>query len=248
MGDRRIGVIINGATGRMGTTQHMANLLAIAAEGGLKLDNGDRLIPDLLLVGRDAGRLAKLAAAHGKQRWTTNLDEALAGAGPDLHGLRRHGRSSQARPPGHRSGQAHPYREADGAHGRRSDGAGAAGRPRRPQAWRHPGQAVPARLRQAAVGQQVGVLRPHPVGEDRCRLVDLRRHRAGMPAPELELPEVRGRRPRARYDGALALHDRSAGGAGHRCLRADEHGHPASGSTKTGDATPSTPRTRTTPC
>jgi predicted dehydrogenase len=79
MGDRRIGVIINGATGRMGTTQHMANLLAIAAEGGLKLGNGDRLIPELLLVGRDAGRLAKLAAAHGNQRWTTNLHEALAG-------------------------------------------------------------------------------------------------------------------------------------------------------------------------
>jgi predicted dehydrogenase len=79
MGDRRIGVIINGATGRMGTTQHMANLLAIAAEGGLKLADGDRLIPDLLLVGRDAGRLTKLAAAHGNQRWTTNLDEALAG-------------------------------------------------------------------------------------------------------------------------------------------------------------------------
>jgi predicted dehydrogenase len=79
MGDRRIGVIINGATGRMGTTQHMANLLAIAAEGGLQLNNGDRLIPELLLVGRDAGRLAKLAAAHGKQRWTTNLEEALAG-------------------------------------------------------------------------------------------------------------------------------------------------------------------------
>ena len=76
MGDRRIGVIINGATGRMGTTQHMANLLAIAAEGGLKLGNGDRLIPELMLVGRDAGRLAKLAAAHGNQRWTTKLEEA----------------------------------------------------------------------------------------------------------------------------------------------------------------------------
>jgi predicted dehydrogenase len=43
------------------------------------LGNGDRLIPDLLLVGRDAGRLAKLATAHGNQRWTANLDEALAG-------------------------------------------------------------------------------------------------------------------------------------------------------------------------
>ena len=79
MGDRRIGVIINGATGRMGTTQHMANLLAIAAEGGLPLANGDRLIPELMLVGRDARRMAELAAEHGNQRWTTKLDEALAG-------------------------------------------------------------------------------------------------------------------------------------------------------------------------
>ena len=79
MGERRIGIIINGATGRMGTTQHMANLLAIAAEGGLGLRNGDRLIPELLLVGRDAGRLQALAAAHGNPRWTTSLAEALAG-------------------------------------------------------------------------------------------------------------------------------------------------------------------------
>ncbi len=80
MTDHRIGVIINGATGRMGTTQHMANLLAIAAEGGLTLRNGDRLIPELLLVGRDAARLKGLAAAHGGQRWTTSLDEAFAGS------------------------------------------------------------------------------------------------------------------------------------------------------------------------
>ena len=79
MANIHIGVIINGATGRMGTTQHMAHLLAIASEGGLKLKNGDRLIPELMLVGRDATRLAALAAAHGVKRWTTSLDEALAG-------------------------------------------------------------------------------------------------------------------------------------------------------------------------
>jgi predicted dehydrogenase len=79
MVERRIGIIINGATGRMGSTQHMSNLLAIAAEGGLKLRNDDRLLPDLLLVGRDADRLSALAAAHGGLRWTTNLAEALAG-------------------------------------------------------------------------------------------------------------------------------------------------------------------------
>src|SRR6476659_2075041 len=79
MADHRSGVIINGATVRMGTTQHMANLLAIAAEGGLPLRNGDRLVPDLMLVGRDSNRLAALASAHSGLRWTTNLAEALAG-------------------------------------------------------------------------------------------------------------------------------------------------------------------------
>jgi len=76
MSECRIGVIVNGATGRMGTT-HTANLLAIAGEGGLRLRNGDRLIPELLLVGRDAGRLKALA---GEGRWTTSLDEALSGS------------------------------------------------------------------------------------------------------------------------------------------------------------------------
>ena len=79
MANIHIGVIINGATGRMGTTQHMAHLLGIAKEGGLKLKNGDRLIPELTLVGRNADSIKALAAAHGIKRATTNLDEALAG-------------------------------------------------------------------------------------------------------------------------------------------------------------------------
>lgn len=79
MAERKIGIIINGATGRMGTVQHMGNLLAIAQEGGLPLANGDRLVPELLLVGRDAKTLSALAAAHGNQRWTTSLEEAFAG-------------------------------------------------------------------------------------------------------------------------------------------------------------------------
>jgi predicted dehydrogenase len=77
--ERQIGVIINGATGRIGTTQHLRNLMAIRADGGLLLGNGDRLVPDPLLVGRDATRLAALAAANGGLRWTADLDAALAG-------------------------------------------------------------------------------------------------------------------------------------------------------------------------
>lgn len=79
MAERRIGIVINGATGRIGTTQHVRHLVDIRNDGGLALAGGDRLVPDLLLAGRDAGRLAALAAAHGGLRWTTDLDAALAG-------------------------------------------------------------------------------------------------------------------------------------------------------------------------
>jgi predicted dehydrogenase len=52
--------------------------MAIRKEGGLVLGNGGRVVPDLLLVGRDAGRLAAAARAVGADRWTTDLDAALA--------------------------------------------------------------------------------------------------------------------------------------------------------------------------
>ena len=44
MATRTLGVIIDGATGRLGTTQHLRSLLAIRAEGGLRLGNGDVLM------------------------------------------------------------------------------------------------------------------------------------------------------------------------------------------------------------
>ncbi len=75
---RRIGVIINGATGQMGTRQHLRNLMDIHAEGGLTLRNGDRMLPVPLLVGRNAETIEALATANGGLRATTDLAEALA--------------------------------------------------------------------------------------------------------------------------------------------------------------------------
>jgi predicted dehydrogenase len=77
MPTQTIGIIVNGATGRIGSTQHLANaLVPIRREGGLAV-GGDRIVPRLLLVGRDAGRLAQIAAAHGITEWSTDLDAAL---------------------------------------------------------------------------------------------------------------------------------------------------------------------------
>ena len=79
MTTQTIGIIVNGATGRIGSTQHLANaLIPIIAEGGLALHDGDRLVPRLLLLGRDAGRLAAVARAHQLAHWTTDLAGALA--------------------------------------------------------------------------------------------------------------------------------------------------------------------------
>src|SRR5258708_38831989 len=78
MAEQRLGVIMNGVTGRMGTNQHLArSVMAIRKEGGVRLVDGTRGIPDPILVGRNAEKLKKLAAEHGVERWTTDLDEAL---------------------------------------------------------------------------------------------------------------------------------------------------------------------------
>ena len=81
MTKQTIGIIVHGATGRIGSTQHLANaLLPIINEGGLALGN-DRLLPRLLLVGRDAERLAAVARAHNVADWSTDLNAALASRG-----------------------------------------------------------------------------------------------------------------------------------------------------------------------
>jgi predicted dehydrogenase len=79
MADQRIGIIMHGVTGRMGMNQHLIrSILAIRAQGGVTLSNGDRVVPDPILVGRNADKIERLAKAHGVERWTADLDAALA--------------------------------------------------------------------------------------------------------------------------------------------------------------------------
>ena len=75
----RVGIVMNGVTGRMGTNQHLVrSICAIRAQGGVPLPDGRVVVPDPILVGRNADRVAALAKAHGDLRWTTDLDAALA--------------------------------------------------------------------------------------------------------------------------------------------------------------------------
>jgi len=78
MAVHRLGIIMNGITGRMGLNQHLIrSIVAIRAQGGVTLKNGDRMMPDPILVGRNAEKIEGLAKRFGIERWTTDLDKAL---------------------------------------------------------------------------------------------------------------------------------------------------------------------------
>ena len=79
MASQRIGIIMHGITGRMGYNQHLVrSILAIQEQGGVTLANGDRVMPDPILVGRNFEKVSALAARHGIKRVAKDLDAALA--------------------------------------------------------------------------------------------------------------------------------------------------------------------------
>ena len=79
MAVQRLGVIMHGVTGRMGYNQHLVrSIAALRAAGGVALPNGDRAMPDPILVGRNADKLAEIARRHDIARYTTDLGAALA--------------------------------------------------------------------------------------------------------------------------------------------------------------------------
>ena len=75
---KRVGIIMHGVTGRMGMNQHLIrSILEIRKQGGVALKDGSRLMPDPILVGRNAAKVRELAKQHGIERWTDDLDKAL---------------------------------------------------------------------------------------------------------------------------------------------------------------------------
>jgi predicted dehydrogenase len=75
----KVGVIMNGVTGRMGANQHLVrSIVAIREQGGVRIAGGEVIWPEPILVGRSEPKLRALAEAHGLERWTTDLAECLA--------------------------------------------------------------------------------------------------------------------------------------------------------------------------
>jgi len=83
---RTVGIIMNGVTGRMGTNQHLIrSIAAIREQGGVSLPDGDVLIPNPILVGRNENKLRALAQAHGIERWSTDLNDCLANPEDEIY-------------------------------------------------------------------------------------------------------------------------------------------------------------------
>jgi predicted dehydrogenase len=79
MKTHRIGIIMNGVTGRMGTNQHyVRSILAIRRQGGIRLPDGSVILPEPVLVGRSEAKLAALAAMGEGIRTSTDLEAELA--------------------------------------------------------------------------------------------------------------------------------------------------------------------------
>jgi predicted dehydrogenase len=79
MKEYRIGIIMNGVTGRMGTNQHlMRSIVEIIRQGGVKLSEEETIIPDPVLVGRNEAKLEKLAEMSGISSYTTNLEDTFS--------------------------------------------------------------------------------------------------------------------------------------------------------------------------
>jgi len=76
---QKIGIIMNGVTGRMGTNQHLLrSIVAIIREGGIKINEGTYLMPDPILVGRNQAKLEKLCEISGVQKYSTDLNKVLS--------------------------------------------------------------------------------------------------------------------------------------------------------------------------
>lgn len=78
MKTHEVGIILNGVTGRMGTNQHLVrSMLAIREQGGVRLSDGETILPAPVLAGRNEHKLRALSEAHGGLPWSTDLDALL---------------------------------------------------------------------------------------------------------------------------------------------------------------------------
>ena len=78
MATHRLGIVMHGVTGRMGLNQHLKrSVMPIRESGGVVLNNGDRVVPEPLLLGRNDAKLMSIAEDLGIDAYTTDYDSAI---------------------------------------------------------------------------------------------------------------------------------------------------------------------------
>ena len=246
MAQQRLGIIMNGVTGRMGMNQHLIrSIVAIRAQGGVALRNGDTVMPDPILVGRNEAKLAQLAKANGVDA----LDHRpqCRAQEPRRHAVLRcrHDQAArQAAAQGDRGGKGHLLREADRREPQGCRRRGARRQEGRHQARRGAGQALSPRPAQAQDADRLRLFRPHPRGARRVRLLGVRGRLAAGAAAVVELPQEGRRRHHPRYALPLALRARQPVRRGARASPASARPISPSAGTRT---TSRTRPTSTTP-
>ena len=84
MAIQRVGIILNGVTGRMGTNQHLVrSILGIIKQGGIKVGDDLVLMPDPILTGRSEAKLKALSDKHstkesGPLKYSTEVAKVIA--------------------------------------------------------------------------------------------------------------------------------------------------------------------------
>jgi predicted dehydrogenase len=83
----RVGIIMNGVTGRMGKNQHLLrSILEIIKQGGVKLSDKETILPDpLVLVGRNEAKLKALSEISGVVMYTTDLESVISDPAYDIY-------------------------------------------------------------------------------------------------------------------------------------------------------------------
>jgi len=82
---RTLRIAMNGITGRMGYRQHLVrSILPIREQGGITLADGTRVQVEPVLVGRNADKVREIAARHGVELWSTDLDAVVDDPATDV--------------------------------------------------------------------------------------------------------------------------------------------------------------------
>ena len=172
MATQRLGIIMNGVTGRMGRTSTSSGRSWPSANKAASARERRGVMPDPILVGRNARKLRALARATASSAWTPISAERSRTGRHIFLDAGRQGCAAEGLRQAIAAGK-HVYCEKPTA-------------PTRPRPWtlplakgrrekrRRAGQTLAARHVQAQAPARIGLLRPHPVGARRVRLLGFR--------------------------------------------------------------------------